>query len=152
VLSPRETCGLIFITWLIQHLHLMSELVLYIQHRERYLAVMTLTSVAAVCHGVSDVLESAWRIVCVPDAVTLKIKHRAPENNLPVSFACVVKNICFALTWHHACILNRECFLLMFWVKWHIFHSPVTLNKCLQYAMCHQFSISNSWTIVLAYD
>jgi hypothetical protein len=38
---------------------------------------MTLKGVAAVCHGIghgdSDVLESAWRIVCVPDAVTLKL-------------------------------------------------------------------------------
>jgi hypothetical protein len=41
----------------------MSELVLYIQRREGYLAIMTLKGVAAVCHGIghgdSDVLESA---------------------------------------------------------------------------------------------
>jgi hypothetical protein len=51
-----------------------SKFVHYIQDREGYLAIMTLKAVAAVCHSIghggSDVLESAWRGACVPDAVT----------------------------------------------------------------------------------
>lgn len=97
--------------------------------------IMTLKVIAAICHGIDsgggDVLESAWRYChCLCTwCCELKIKHRVPENNLLVSSVFLVKNMLVMLPLDIVCILMRRCLLLMFWVRWHIFHSSVILHK-----------------------
>lgn len=136
------------------------------------LPIMTQKVIAAICHGIvsdgNDVCESAWRYCqCLCTwYCDLKIKHGVPENNLLVSFVFLVKNMLVMLLLDIVCILMRRCLLLMFWVRWHIFHSSATLHKytynvflkfcwfciflfyliraikCMQCAMCHQLSVS----------